>query len=142
MISLLVAGMLAAAVSAPAEVRVEVMRTRSELSRGLQGHRPLQQDEGMLFVLPAPEEAHFWMKAVTFPIDIVFIDAAGKVDQIAHEVPPCPETPCPVYSSHGAVTHVLEVPAGWSRKNGIKRGTPFHIDEAGKIVTVGERAKK
>ncbi len=49
---------------------------------GLQGFRPLQPDEAALFIFGRPVMTTFWMGSVTFPIDIIFINADGKVAQV------------------------------------------------------------
>jgi uncharacterized membrane protein (UPF0127 family) len=49
---------------------------------GLQGFRPLQPDEAALFIFGRPVMTTFWMGTVTFPIDIIFITADGKVAQV------------------------------------------------------------
>lgn len=119
----------------PVEVRVEVVADPAALRRGLQGHRPLAPGEGMLFVLPKPEQARFWMRAMTFPIDIIFVDGDGAIDSVAGNAPPCEMDPCPVYRSAGEVTHVLEVPAGYAQHMELQPGARLVIDrERGRVV--------
>ena len=112
------------------------MSTPAELRRGLQGHPPLQSNEGMLFLMPGQEPASFWMKNVTFPIDIVFIRADARVDHIAPEVPPCPAHPCPLYRSKGPVRYVLETPAGWAAHNALQPDHRLDIDIEAQRVSV------
>jgi uncharacterized protein len=107
---------------------VQVMTTPSELRRGLQGHRPLSPQEGMLFVMPEFAVAQFWMKDVTFPIDIIFIGPGGTVANVHPSVPPCPSAPCPLYESAGPVTHVLELAAGMAKRYEIDEGRRLEID--------------
>lgn len=122
--------------TSPVTVSVEVMRAPEELRRGLQGHRQLSDAEGMLFVLPAVETARFWMKDVTYSIDIVFIDPAGRVVNIAAEAPPCRSFSCEVYQSAAPVTHVLELRAGWSRRHGLAPGARIVLSPAERRVTL------
>jgi uncharacterized membrane protein (UPF0127 family) len=126
MLAPLLASVLLAA--PPADVKVEVVSEPAALRRGLQGHRPLLPGEGMLFVLPAPEQARFWMRDMTFAIDIVFIDAAGTIDSVAAGAPPCTADPCAVYRSRSEVTHVLEVPAGFAGRSALAPGAPLTLD--------------
>lgn len=126
----------ASPVTVPVTLNVEVMRAPEELRRGLQGHRPLATNEGMLFVLPAPETARFWMKDVTFAIDIVFIAADGTVANIAAEAPPCRSFSCDVFTSAAPVTHVLELPAGASRRHGLAAGSRIAASPAEGRVTL------
>lgn len=136
--SIALALLLAASPGASATtVTVEVASKPAELRRGLQGHEPLAEGKGMLFVLPKAEIARFWMKEMAFDIDILFLRADGTVANVAARVPPClpsqrseggAQTECPVYQSRGKVTHVLEVPAGWSERYGVGAGTRLQID--------------
>jgi len=113
---------------------VQVMRTPSELRRGLQGHPPLSSNEGMLFVMPAIEDARFWMKDVTYPIDIIFIRPDGKIANIRAGVPPCRTFRCPVYRSDGPVSHVLEIDGGMAAQYGLTAGSKLRLDAAGRRV--------
>lgn len=145
MFASIVAGLLAAAAAptptsapaaAPVTVQVEVVREPETLRRGLQGHAPLGARAGMLFVLPGEETARFWMKDMTYPIDIVFVAGDGAVVNIAARVPPCAEEPCAVYASDAPVTHVLELAAGESARLGIAPGRRLDLDPARGRVTL------
>lgn len=71
-----------------ARVVCAVARTQAEQARGLQGHAPLGAGEGMLFPFHPPRAACFHMGTVTFPIDILFADASGRVAKIVHAAQP------------------------------------------------------
>lgn len=58
---------------------VEVVDTPETRSKGLSGHKPLQNNEGMLFVFEKPGFYGFWMKDMTFAIDILWLDEDFKV---------------------------------------------------------------
>src|SRR5438094_9545272 len=58
-------------------VYVEVARTDAEREKGLGGHAPLGQYDGMLFIFDQPAPYAFWMKGMTFPLDMLWIDG-GK----------------------------------------------------------------
>ncbi len=127
MLSFLSALLFAASVSAPT-LTLEIQRTPIELARGLQGHAPLAENEGMLFIFPEPKVAHFWMKDVTFPIDIVFLDDQRRVLNVAVKAPPCRSVPCVTFDSIGRASYVLELRAGWSLRYGVKPGSRFELD--------------
>ena len=42
----------------------------------------LPSDQGMIFVFDKEEQRGFWMANVRFPLDIIFLDATGKVVSI------------------------------------------------------------
>lgn len=51
---------------------------------GLMHRSALNADRGMIFVFPDEQVRHFWNHDVHFPLDMVFLDAAGKVVSIQH----------------------------------------------------------
>lgn len=117
-------------------LRVEVVSKPADLQRGLQGHKPLGEGEGMLFVLPQSEIAAFWMKEMAFAIDILFLRADGTVSNVAPRAAPCKAVACPVFRSSTKVAYVLEVPAGWSERHGVGAGTRLHIDVRERSVAI------
>ena len=107
-------------------VRVELAQTAAERTRGLGGHAPLGADEGMLFVFPAAGRHSFWMKGMTFALDIIWIRDGQVVYVVADVPPPRPGTPdseLPIYTPPAAANYVLEVPAGFAARWGIQAGS-------------------
>lgn len=107
-------------------VSVEVARTEAEHEKGLGGHAPLGERSGMLFIFPQPANYAFWMKGMTFPLDMLWINDE-KVVFIARDVPSyppnTPDNSLPVYVPTAPATYVLEVNAGFTKKYGIETGT-------------------
>jgi uncharacterized membrane protein (UPF0127 family) len=87
--------------------------------RGLMFVRELPGDRGMLFLFEHPQEAAFWMKDTYLSLDLVFIEPAGSVVNIAPDARPFSLDPI---SSDGPVIAVLEVPAGTARRIGLAPG--------------------
>lgn len=107
-------------------VRVELARTAEERTRGLGGHAPLGADEGMLFVFPEAGRHSFWMKGMTFALDIIWIGDGQVVYVVADVPPPRPDTAdseLPLYTPPAAADYVLEVPAGFAARWGIQAGS-------------------
>ncbi len=107
-------------------VRVELAQTAAERTRGLGGHAPLGEGEGMLFIFPAPGRHSFWMKGMTFALDIIWIRGEQVVHLAAAVPPPRPGTPdsaLPIYTPPAAADYVLEVPAGFAARWGIQTGS-------------------
>lgn len=88
----------------------------------------LPRDQGMLFVLPRPQVATFWMKNTYLPLDILYFDANRRLRTIHRNVPPCRRRPCPTYASTGPVLYVLEINAGEAARYAIQPEQPLHID--------------
>lgn len=101
-------------------IDVEVMRTPQELSKGLQGRDGLADNQGMLFVFDREEQHRFWMKGMRFAIDILWIDAQGRIVFIAPSCPPCMGEPCAVYGAPKKARYVLELVSGSSTKHQLK----------------------
>lgn len=100
-------------------VRVEIAATREELSRGLMYRNALDADAGMLFVFGDSAPRTFWMKNTPLPLDILFLDDAGTVLNVAASTTPYSEAPV---RSAGPARYVLEVNAGFAAKHGIGAG--------------------
>lgn len=105
-------------------VRVEIARTRQELSRGLMWRTELEADAGMLFVFDNDAPLTFWMKNTPLPLDIIFLDSRGTVLNVAAETTPYSEAPI---RSSGPARYVLEVNAGYAAKHGIGPGAVVEL---------------
>ncbi len=113
-----------------AEVAAEVAVSPEKQARGLMGREPLGGEAGMLFVYPEPAVQAYWMKGVSFPIDIIWI-SGETVTGVTRDVPPpkpgVPEADLPRYRPDGPVDRVLEVAAGWAGRHSVQPGDPVRI---------------
>ena len=104
---------------------VEIASTMAEQACGLSGRTGLAQGEGMLFPFGRPGVQSFWMKDMSFPLDMIWI-GGGKVVGFEQNAPaPAPGTSLwrlPIYTSPSSTDSVLEVPAGIVAKDNIKVG--------------------
>jgi len=110
--------------SPQATVQVEVETTEASREQGLSGRTSLADGHGMLFVFDSPGNYGFWMKDMNFAIDMLFIDASGKIVTIAANASPkgYHQNPPQVFYPATPVQYVLEVPAGFAAQNGITEG--------------------
>lgn len=94
-------------------LEVEVVNTSASITQGLSGRSELGAD-GMLFVFPEARQTTFWMKEMTFDLDLVWI-FNDLVFEITQDVPhPEPNTSLnflPRYSPRSKVEMVLELDA-------------------------------
>lgn len=100
-------------------LQVEIADDDAERAQGLMGRPPLADDRGMLFQFPDEAERSFWMKNTPSPLDIVYLDASGRVVSIARNTTPFSEASVP---SYGAAKGVLEVRAGRADAIGLEPG--------------------
>ncbi len=88
---------------------------------GLSATDSLGPDEGMLFVHDSQSRRGYVMRAMAFPIDIVFIDSDGTITTIHHAAVNANQP------FHGEGQYVLEVPHHYTTDNGIAVGDHVEI---------------
>jgi len=102
---------------------VEVASTWERRAQGLQHRRTLAADAGMLFDYKVNRPVTMWMKNTYLPLDMLFIDAAGRVAHVARNTEPFSLTPIP---SGQPVRAVLELNAGTAQRLDIRPGDRVH----------------
>ena len=106
-----------------AEYRIEVVRTPEEQAQGLMFRESLPPKTGMLFPFADKGVHHFWMKNTMIPLDMIWMDADGKVLFVSAEWPPCKADPCPNYGPDVPASSVLEIAGGMAAKEKVAPGT-------------------
>lgn len=101
------------------EFRVWIADTGERQMQGLMFVRDLPANEGMLFVHDRPRIASMWMKNTFIPLDMLFIDARGRIVTIHENTTPHSLDPL---SSGQPVLAVLELRGGEVARRGIRRG--------------------
>ena len=97
--------------------------TPESQSKGLAVKDSLSENEGMLFIFESPQKYSFWMKDMKFPIDIIWINSAGKIVHIEKNLSPCVLfLPCPSYAPNDDSLYVLEVVSNFTNKFDINIG--------------------
>jgi hypothetical protein len=90
----------------------EVASSTIKKYHGLSGHAPLAENTGMLFIFDHPDTYPFIMRAMTFPLDFVWL-TDNRVADVDENVPaPRPGEKARVVVPQEPITMVLEVPAG------------------------------
>ena len=100
-------------------LRVQVADTDAARQTGLMYRRSMPETEGMLFIFEQVRPVAFWMKNTVLSLDILFIDDAGRVMNIARGTVPFSLDPIP---AAGPARAVLELNAGASARLGIQVG--------------------
>lgn len=98
---------------------VEAARSPEQQQQGLMFRTELADTAGMIFPFNNSRMASFWMKNTVISLDIIFIKADGRIENIAENTTP--------YSTDSVtatapVTAVLELRAGLTRELGIGPG--------------------
>jgi uncharacterized membrane protein (UPF0127 family) len=88
-------------------------------AQGLMFVRSLPSLRGMLFVHESPKPISMWMKNTFIPLDMVFIDAAGRIQQIVAQTTP---HSLEIIRSDQPAFAVLEIGGGEAKKLGLKAG--------------------
>ena len=116
--------------------------------RGLGGRDYLAPDGGMLFVFPQPQVLQFVMRDCLVPIDVIFLDATGRITAM-HTMPVEPPEPpqaedetdedyrsrriayelaLPRYTSRFSAQFAVELAGGTLDRLGLEPGQKLDID--------------
>jgi uncharacterized membrane protein (UPF0127 family) len=103
----------------PRKFHVELATTPAQLEQGLMFRQSMAPDAGMLFDFKTPSPVSMWMKNTYIPLDMLFIDAQGRILNIAERTVPHSLDPI---AAAGAARAVLEVNGGTASRLGIRPG--------------------
>jgi uncharacterized protein len=98
---------------------IQVATTPAQMEQGLMFRRSLAPDGGMIFDFRTPSMATMWMKNTLIPLDMLFVDAQGRIVNI-HEraVPGSLDT----IAAAAPVRAVVELNGGTAARLGIRPG--------------------
>ena len=99
---------------------VEIADDLFERQQGLMHRKSMAFSNGMLFIYEKPQTLNFWMRNTLIPLDILFIDAQGVVQNIHHMAKPLDETSIP---GGDDLLSVLEINGGLAKRLGITEGS-------------------
>jgi len=105
-------------------ISAEVMIRPEDQARGMKYRDTLEPERGMLFLHAEPGPHSYWMHNVKIPLDILWMDAGGRIVEISANTPPCLKEPaeCPSYGGSKLSRAVLELAAGSVQRHGLKVG--------------------
>ena len=101
------------------KIEIEVADDENERILGLMNRDSIPANAGMLFMMGVEESQSFWMKNTKIPLDIIYVSADNVIVKVCANTEP--------YSlknidSDFPAMYVVEVNAGFVKKNGIKAG--------------------
>src|SRR5829696_3876676 len=75
------------------EIMAEIAAAPRELATGMMYRKEMMgENEGMLFILPVPQQASFYMRNTYVPLSVAYIDTEGTILEI-HDLQPLNEEP-------------------------------------------------
>jgi len=98
---------------------VEMALSPDQQMTGLMFRTEVKPDEGMLFDWGQPRESAMWMRNTLISLDMVFIDADGRIRHIAERTTP---RSLATISSGGPVRATLELAAGTAERLDLRVG--------------------
>jgi len=99
--------------------KVWLADTPQRQAQGLMFVRSLPDLRGMLFAYPQPKAISMWMKNTYIPLDMVFIDGRGRIQQIVEQT--TPHSLAIIRSKEPALA-VLEIGGGEAHRLGLHAG--------------------
>ncbi len=109
------------------KLQVEIADSPMRRQRGYMFRDAVGPEDGMLFVFEDDDFHSFWMKNVTFELDILWLTPDGEVVDQSLRTPPCKEDPCGHYQPLARARYVLELAGGRAKKLGMQRGDVLEL---------------
>ena len=109
---------------------VEIADDSEKTARGLMFRDRLADDRGMLFIFEKEHKYQFWMMNMKFNLDMIWLDANGKIVYAVEDAEPCIDethTSLCTYSPDAPAKYVLEVNSGFVKEHGINKDSIMHI---------------
>jgi uncharacterized membrane protein (UPF0127 family) len=96
----------------------------------------MAENEGMIFVLPFPDQANFWMKNCPMPLSVAYIDSGGVIQEI-HKLQP--NNTNGVMSASNNIRFALETKQGWFERHNVNPGAVIRTERGTLRQTFLER---
>ncbi|HVY69055.1 MAG TPA: DUF192 domain-containing protein [Verrucomicrobiae bacterium] len=101
------------------ELVTEIAKTEAQQAAGMMYRTNMAENEAMLFPLPAPTKASFWMRHTLLPLSCAYIEPDGMIEEI-RDMKPLDETP--IVAASDKILYVLETRQGWFERNHVTTG--------------------
>ena len=103
----------------PRKFTIELASTPAQMEQGLMFRRSLAPDAGMLFDFKTATVATMWMKNTLLPLDMLFVDAQGRIVNIHQRAV---QQSLDTIAAAAPVRAVIELNGGTAERLGIKPG--------------------
>jgi hypothetical protein len=101
------------------QFKVEIAETQAQMTQGLMFRRSLAPDAGMLFDYKEPTVATMWMRNTLIPLDMLFVDAQGRIINIHQRAVP---QSLDLIAAAAPVRAVIELNGGTAARLSIEPG--------------------
>ncbi|MFZ4541447.1 MAG: DUF192 domain-containing protein [Rickettsiales bacterium] len=108
----------------PVSLKLEIAKDEATRNYGLMNRTKLAPSDGMLFLFPKASPLKFWMKDTLIPLDVLFVDAGGRIAFIAHGMPHDLQP----FGPDIPIATVIEIDGGRAARDGIKVGDEVDYD--------------
>jgi uncharacterized protein len=103
----------------PQKFTIELALTPAQMEQGLMFRRSLAPNAGMLFDFKTPTNVTMWMKNTVLPLDMLFLDAQGRIIDVHERAVPYSTD---VIAAKAPARYVIELNGGTAERLGIKPG--------------------
>ncbi len=110
----------------PETLDAELALTFRQMQTGMMFRTNIQDSDSMLFVLPYPQRAAFWMKNCPESISCAYINTDGFIEEIHHLEKNDTNS---VLSATDDIHFVLETSDGWFTRHNIGIGTLIRTEK-------------
>lgn len=107
--------------------QLEVAANDHDREQGLMYRHSMPIDHGMIFIFGQDRQREFWMSNTLIPLDIVYVNSAGRVVSIKHGVPLQEE---PTIPSDAPMKWAIELNEGVAAASGLRVGDKVEIPAA------------
>jgi uncharacterized membrane protein (UPF0127 family) len=104
----------------------ELALTEQQVQTGMMFRANITDSDAMLFVLPVPQHASFWMKNCPHSLSAAYISPDGVIQEIHHLEK---NDANPVVAASNNIQYVLEVNDGWFQRRHIGTGTVIRTEK-------------
>ncbi len=104
----------------PETLDAELALTSMQEETGLMYRTNITDETAMIFVLPGPQRASFWMTNCPISLSCAYIGPDGVIEEIRHLEK---NDNVPVVATNDNIVYVLEVNDGWFTRHNINPGT-------------------
>jgi uncharacterized membrane protein (UPF0127 family) len=113
---------------------LEIAATERQRNKGLMQRDSIPKDHGMIFLFADEADRGFWMHNTRIPLDILYLNSAGRVVSVHRMEPYVEETT----KSKAPAKYAIELNAGEAEAAGAKEGQLLEIPPSVK-ATEAER---